>query len=72
VPEQPVLLDGPAVAVALGVKPGLVRQWANRRLIARLGRDARGRELFDLAEAYRVQAEIHQRRGRHQSALAAS
>jgi DNA-binding transcriptional MerR regulator len=62
VPEQPVLLDGPAVAAALGVKPGLVRQWANRQLIVRMGRDRRGRTLYALADAFRLQAELHARR----------
>jgi hypothetical protein len=62
VPEQPVLLDGPAVAAALGVKPGVVRIWAHRGLLARQGTDARGRTLYSLVDAFRLQAELHRRR----------
>jgi DNA-binding transcriptional MerR regulator len=61
-PEQPVLLDGPAVAAALGVKPGLVRRWAHRGLLTRRGSDARRRTLYDLADAFRLQADMHARR----------
>jgi hypothetical protein len=61
VPEQPVLLDGPAIALALGIRPGVIRIWAVRGKLKRHGRDHRGRALFDLSEAYRVQAAQHPR-----------
>jgi hypothetical protein len=62
VPQEPVLLDGPAVACALGIKPELIRQWARRGKLTRRGADDHGRTLYDLAEAYRVQAEMRRER----------
>jgi hypothetical protein len=44
------------------VKPGVVRIWAHRGLLARQGTDARGRTLYSLVDAFRLQAELHRRR----------
>lgn len=45
-----VLLDGPAIAAALGLHPGTVRNWASQGRLARRGRAGR-RVLYDLDEA---------------------
>jgi hypothetical protein len=50
----PVLIDGPALAVELGVKPQTIRVWAMAGLLTRRGKDRRGRTLFDLDEAMSV------------------
>jgi len=62
VPDDPVLIDGPALAQALGVSPALIRKWASRGKLRRRGQDARGRVLYDLAEGYRVQTAMQTRR----------
>lgn len=46
----PIVLDGPAIARALGVHPGSIRRWASAGEITRRGTDARGRALYDLDE----------------------
>ena len=61
-PQEPVLLDGPALAHALGVSPDLVRKWAQRGKLTRKGTDGRGRALYDYAEALKVHAEMRRRR----------
>ncbi len=61
-PQEPVLLDGPALAHALGVDPALVRKWAQRGKLTRKGTDGRGRALYDYAEALKVHAEMRRRR----------
>jgi hypothetical protein len=59
VPDDPVLIDGPALAQALGVSAALIRKWASRGKLNRQGQDDRGRALYDLAEGYRVRAQMH-------------
>lgn len=49
-----MLLDGPALAAALKVKPQTIRVWAMAGLLERRGKDSRGRTLYDLDEALRV------------------
>jgi hypothetical protein len=61
VSDPPVLLDTVAIAAALGIKPGRMRIWAYRGHLTRQGRDDRGRSLYDLAEAFQVQADLHRR-----------
>ena len=61
-PTDPVLLDGPALAHALGVDPALVRKWAQRGKLTRKGTDGRGRALYDYAEALKVHAEMRHRK----------
>jgi hypothetical protein len=58
--DETVLLDGPALAEALGEDSALIRQWARRYpdLLPRRGRDDRGRTLFSLADGYRTQATV--------------
>ena len=53
---QPILVDTNAAAVAICVKPALVRLWASRGKLAAVGNDKRGRCLYDL-RAVRVVAE---------------
>ncbi len=55
-PQEPVLLDGPALAHALGVSADLIRKWAQRGKLTRKGTDGRGRALYDYAEALKVHA----------------
>jgi hypothetical protein len=43
-----VLLDGPAIAAALGLNPGTIRNWATAGEIDRRGHDEMGRTLYDL------------------------
>lgn len=50
----PVLVDGPALAAELGVKPQTIRVWAMTGLLTRRGKDKRGRTLYDLDEALSV------------------
>jgi len=64
VPTDPVLLDGPALAHALGVTPALVRKWAQRGKLTRRGTDQRGRALYDYSEALRVHAEQRRKAAR--------
>lgn len=42
-----MLLDGPAIALDLGIDPALIRQWASRGLLDRRGVDRVGRVLYD-------------------------
>ncbi len=61
-PQDPVLLDGPALAVALGVTPELIRQWATRGKLTRQGTDQHGRTMYDYTQALHVQAQMRRRR----------
>ncbi len=61
-PQEPVLLDGPALAHALGVSAALVRKWAQRGKLTRKGTDQRGRALYDYAEALKVHAAMRRRK----------
>lgn len=45
-----LILDGPAIARALGLHPGTIRNWASAGVLPRRGVDARGRTLYDLDE----------------------
>lgn len=45
-----LLLDGPAIAAELRISAATIRQWGQRRRIARHGRDAAGRWLYDFDE----------------------
>lgn len=42
--------DAYVLAAYLGISPATIRSWANRGLIQRVGRDTRGRTLYDPAE----------------------
>jgi hypothetical protein len=57
-----VLVDTIALAMALGVKPMLVKAWASRGKLSRHGQDQRLRTLYSLAEGYKVQAAMYRRR----------
>lgn len=46
-------VDAYTLGALLGVQPVTIRSWANRGLIARTGRDQRGRTLYDPAEVAR-------------------
>lgn len=48
------LVDTNAAAVAVDVKPGVVRKWAHRHpdLLPRRGRDRRGRTLYELKDVH--------------------
>jgi hypothetical protein len=62
VSDDPVLLGIVALAEALVISPGLLRLWAHQKNLTNRGYDAKGRALYDLAEGYRVQAELQQSR----------
>jgi predicted site-specific integrase-resolvase len=47
---DPVLADGEAIAAALGISPGTIRNWASAGKLQRRGRDGRRRTLYDLDE----------------------
>lgn len=49
-----MLLDGPAIAASLRIDPSTIRAWASAGLITRRGKDACGRNLFDVDEVTRV------------------
>lgn len=46
------LVDTNAAAVAVDVKPGVIRKWAHRGHIAKRGNDDRGRALYDLKDVH--------------------
>ena len=52
------LADAQAIAIATGRKPSTIRSWANRGLLERRGTDARGRTLYDLAEATQLASRL--------------
>ncbi|MGX7679088.1 hypothetical protein ACSMXN_09320 [Jatrophihabitans sp. DSM 45814] len=52
--DDQLLLDGPAIAVALGRHPDQIRRWASDGLITRRGRDRNGRTLYDYDEVEAV------------------
>lgn len=45
-----VHVDAIAAQVATGVKAATIRVWAHRGYLTRVGRDAKGRTLYDLDE----------------------
>jgi hypothetical protein len=45
------LLDGPALAEALHVHPGTIRNWAHAGLLQRRDTDENGRAVYDLEDA---------------------
>lgn len=45
------LLDGPALAEALHLHPGTIRNWAHQGLLQRRGTDDKRRALYSLEEA---------------------
>lgn len=45
-----LILDGPAIAHALGLHPGTIRNWASAGLLQRRGMDTHGRTLYDVDE----------------------
>jgi hypothetical protein len=52
--DQIVKVDSVSAAVAVDRPKSTIRGWAHRGLINRVGQDAKGRALYDLAEVYRV------------------
>lgn len=57
-----ILVDGPALARRLGVDPSVIRKWSHRGYLHRADTDARGRALFDLADAFAAERAVRQRR----------
>lgn len=47
-------VDAYAAAASVKVKPERIRQWASRGKLTAIGRDWRGRTLYDLDEIHRV------------------
>ena len=45
------LLDGPALAEALHIHPGTIRNWATQGRLTRHGHDTKGRTLYSIQEA---------------------
>lgn len=58
------LIDGPAIAATLGIKPDRLRKWLERGLVQARGRDSRGRTVFDLDEVIGVSQRLNEGRGR--------
>lgn len=56
--RSPLLLDGPALAVALHRSPKTVRNWAAQGLLARHGKDSKGRTLYNIDEAIQLAATL--------------
>lgn len=59
---DPLIVDGPAIAYKLKVPEGTIRRWASTGLIARHGRDARGRTLYDYDEVEALAQRVAARR----------
>jgi hypothetical protein len=49
-PADPIHVDTPTAAVAVNVAQGTIRSWASRGHIRAVGRDRRGRTLYDLQQ----------------------
>jgi hypothetical protein len=48
------VLTASEIQMAYGIKPGTLRKWAERKLVAKCGRNARGQQTYDVAQARKM------------------
>lgn len=58
------LLDGPALAHALHIHPGTIRNWAHNGRLTRHGTDPKGRTLYSIQQALECGSITPRRSGR--------